>query len=487
MRHPDRLECAQRTIEYARAMEEERQIIHPAPFSARASIWKNFGFYQLQGKKELDKTYAVCKLCRAKVKYFANTTNLRTHIERHHPEVKDEEPKAANVPVGQRTLHHFSKMPVSSEQAKKITRAIACFISKDLRPYSVIENDGFRYMLHTIEPRYNIPSRRLFTEKMVPQLYQETKNEVAEALKTATRVALTCDAWTSRATQSFVTFTAHFIADDWQLVSRLLQTRVMNENHTAANINELFQAVAQEWQLTTTKLVIVTDNAANMIAATQLGNFAHVRCFAHTINLAAQRALKLPSVTRLLGRIRKITGFFHRSTTANHALMEKQKLLGLPPHKLKTDVATRWNSAFDMVDRFLEQQPAICATLLSPQVRKCGADICTLNEEDVTNAEQLTMALKPIKDATNIMSEDSTPTLSLIAPLHAQLLHDTQAGICDDAQIVREVKQAIHEDLAKRYATEVEKDLLLKASSLDPRFKVLPSSQKMNKMSYAPK
>ncbi len=105
--------------EYARAMEEERQIIHPAPFSARASIWKNFGFYQLQGKKELDKTYAVCKLFRAKVKYFANTTNLRTHIERHHPEVKDEEPKAANVPVGQCTLHHFSKMPVSSEQAKK--------------------------------------------------------------------------------------------------------------------------------------------------------------------------------------------------------------------------------------------------------------------------------------------------------------------------------------------------------------------------------
>ncbi len=31
----------QRTIEYARAMEKERQIIHPAPFSARASIWKS--------------------------------------------------------------------------------------------------------------------------------------------------------------------------------------------------------------------------------------------------------------------------------------------------------------------------------------------------------------------------------------------------------------------------------------------------------------
>ncbi|XP_059910907.1 uncharacterized protein LOC132459985 [Gadus macrocephalus] len=81
------------------------------------------------------------------------------------------------------------------------------------------------------------------------------------------------------------------------------------------------------------------------------------------------RALKLPSVSRLLARIRRIVSFFHRSTVGAYELGEKQKLLGLPCHKLKTDVSTRWNSAFEMVDRFLEQQPAICATLLSPQRR----------------------------------------------------------------------------------------------------------------------
>ncbi|KAI4810938.1 hypothetical protein KUCAC02_013865, partial [Chaenocephalus aceratus] len=79
------------------------------------------------------------------------------------------------------------------------------------------------------------------------------------------------------------------------------------------------------------------------------------------------RALKVAPLSRLLGRVRRISTFFHRSTTANHYLKEKQKCLGLKNHKLITDVATRWNRAYDMVERFLEQQPAICATLLSPE------------------------------------------------------------------------------------------------------------------------
>ncbi|XP_034021118.1 zinc finger BED domain-containing protein 1-like [Thalassophryne amazonica] len=84
-------------------------------------------------------------------------------------------------------------------------------------------------------------------------------------------------------------------------------------------------------------------------------------------------------------------------------------------------------------------------------------------------------ALKPLKDATNIMSEDSTPTLSVIAPLHAQLLHDTTAGFAeDDTPLVQELKLTIHEDLAKRYSSVQTKNILLTASTLDPRFKALP-------------
>ncbi|KAL7403442.1 hypothetical protein ABVT39_000661 [Epinephelus coioides] len=72
------------------------------------------------------------------------------------------------------------------------------------------------------------------------------------------------------------------------------------------------------------------------------------------------------------------------------------------------------------------------------------------------------------------MSEDSTPTLSVIAPLHAQLLQDTDASFAGDTPIVREIKLAIHDDLAKRYTTVQNKTILYTTSTLDPRFKALP-------------
>lgn len=116
-----------------------------------------------------------------------------------------------------------------------------------------------------------------------------------------------------------------------------------------------------EWGLTKKNPFIVTDNATNMICPVEMMELLHIGCFAHN-----SAALKLLPISWLLGRVRHIVKFFHRSTNTNNVFKEKQMLLNLPWCKLKTDVVTTWNSALDMLYRFLEQQPAISAALLSP-------------------------------------------------------------------------------------------------------------------------
>ncbi|CAM4635157.1 unnamed protein product [Leuciscus chuanchicus] len=233
--------------------------------------------------------------------------------------------------------------------------------------------------------------------------------------------------------------------------------------------------VVAEWQLTDKSVVLVTDNAANMISAAEIGKFPHVKCFAHTLNLAAQRALKLPAVSRLLGRVRRISAYFHRSTKAKHLFEENQRVVLklTSPLKLITDVATRWNSAHDMMERFLQLQAAVHATLLSPALNVDESDIVTLSRADLANVEEVVKTLKPVKDATVFMSEESSPTVSLIAPVYAQLLQSMSDTI-GDQPLIRDVKNAIKTDLLKRYNSEAEKKILHSSSALDPRFKGLP-------------
>nr|XP_023657651.1 zinc finger BED domain-containing protein 1-like [Paramormyrops kingsleyae] len=328
-------------------------------------------------------------------------------------------------------------------------------------------------MINTLDPRYVIPTRSYMTDKAVPRIYDKVKDNVKSALSSAPRVALTCDGWTSRATEVFVTITCHYVDEEWELMLHVSQTRAMHESHTGSNIAELLKAALEEWDLVSKDPAIVTDNAANKDSiAAELAGMLHFRCFAHTLNLASQRALKLPAVARLLGRVRRISTFFKRSTTASYVLRQKQKLLELPEHKLITDVVTRWNSAHDMLERFLEQQPAVSAALLSNELRKTEKEVCTLCESEITSAEEIVDAMKPMKIATLVMSKESSPTLSVVAPLHAQLIQDFQESRAD-SEIVKEIKAAICQDLSKRYMDQ-QKETMYVCSALDPRFKALP-------------
>ncbi|KAM8766865.1 E3 SUMO-protein ligase ZBED1-like [Acanthopagrus schlegelii] len=259
-------------------------------------------------------------------------------------------------------------------------------------------------------------------------------------MQSAERVAITCDTWTSLSTQSYMTVTSHYIDNEWCLMSHVLQTTEVLTSHTAINIADMLTGAIQEWGLTSKDPAVVTDNAANMVRAVEIMQLMHVGCFAHTLNLASQAGLKVPAVSRLLARVRRIATFFHRSTMANHILKEKQKLLQLPAHKL-TDV------------------------------RRNEKDLCTLTEEDVTIAEDLVRVLKPMKEATLAMSEDKQPTLSVIAPLLA-LLQEALTPSIEDSTVVRDLKAAAKNNLRTRY--DAQKDILYAASALDPRFKALP-------------
>ena len=57
---------------------------------------------------------------------------------------------------------------INSAEAQKVHHAIGKMIAVDIQPYSVVEDDGFKEVIGVLEPRYVVPSRKFFSEKIIP-------------------------------------------------------------------------------------------------------------------------------------------------------------------------------------------------------------------------------------------------------------------------------------------------------------------------------
>lgn len=207
------------------------------------------------------------------------------------------------------------------------------------------------------------------------------------------------------------------------------------------------------------------------VAAEELGTSSDVGCLVHTLNLACRKALEITSVSHLLARMRQVVVYFHGRTVAAEILKEKKRLLQLPEHNLVLDVATRWNSAPDMISRYLEQRTAIYAALTSKELCKREKDVPTLSERDLASVEELVAVLKPLKIATTALCKASVPTLSIIQPLQHQMVSYIMREKDDNSALIKQVKKEVVNDFSTRYQDTYTKKDLIVATLLDPCFK----------------
>lgn len=91
-------------------------------------------------------------------------------------------------------------------------------------------------MYSCVYSRYVLPSRYDIS-RILKQKEDHMKEKLRHDLPPENGfIAITHDGWTSCATESYDTITAHFINNDWELHSAVLQTCKVEGSHTAQNI-----------------------------------------------------------------------------------------------------------------------------------------------------------------------------------------------------------------------------------------------------------
>ena len=106
-------------------------------------------------------------------------------------------------------LERQQKMAFDHPRARHITKLVGEMIAVNNQPFSVVSDVGFTRLMNYIEPRYCIPSRTYFSEKMIPQLFERLQTVVHELLDEQEYVSCTTDIWLSPSQDSLLSLTAH--------------------------------------------------------------------------------------------------------------------------------------------------------------------------------------------------------------------------------------------------------------------------------------
>ncbi len=119
--------------------------------------------------------------------------------------------------------------------------------------------------------------------------------------------------------------------DQWDLrvKQKVLHTRAVYQSQTGEVAAEEISDILEKFEIKPSKIVAVTvDNAGNMDVAIKKLQILKIGCFAHTLNLAAQKIYKIAPIDKWAAWIRAVVVWFKRSSLSKTVLMEKQQLLG---------------------------------------------------------------------------------------------------------------------------------------------------------------
>ena len=105
-----------------------------------------------------DDVTITCILCKTQLADEGGTLNLQKHLKRKHV---DEAKKCfGNLEVGMKqTVMSMYSRKCPPSHAMKITMLIAKLVARDMRPLSILEDDGFQQFFSYVEPNYQAPSR----------------------------------------------------------------------------------------------------------------------------------------------------------------------------------------------------------------------------------------------------------------------------------------------------------------------------------------
>lgn len=363
---------------------------------------------------------------------------------------------------------------INDHRSVAIHQKVMNMIAIDNQPFSIAEDQGFIELLAHIQPKYMIPSRRYFSDVMLPNTYKEIKARLLAQLDEthAPHVSFTSDIWTSQhSIESFISLTAHWVDEEFRRCSGVLSAQHFPGSHTGENIDHMINKMMREWEISEERQhILVRDGASNMVLGLRLANVASVHCFLHILDLVVKDSIfSQRTIIDLCAKVRRIATHFNHSSLARNELKNLQAEQGIKlPLFPVQDVSTRWNSTYLMLERAL--------TLKRPlQIYTANHDVPILSSNEWNLCEKILRILQPFFEITKQVSSEQSTLGDVIPHVVALDRYLSKPGHDSGVQTTKtEIRNALRQRLLSclpnKLNVKEDKNYVL-TTVVDPRYK----------------
>ena len=182
----------------------------------------------------------------------------------------------------------------SDAKSIELDKLIGEMISLDDLPFSHVEDLGFIRFVHKAAPLYKLKTRKYYSEKILPNIYQSVSKKVRQLLFDNLRLSFTTDIWKNESAKvCLVSLTAHCSDESFRRKKFVLCATELDKRRTGKYISEMFHKMNKRSSIPLEKVhVVLRDAGSNVKNALKLGGISSFDCANHQLHLVVMEAVK---------------------------------------------------------------------------------------------------------------------------------------------------------------------------------------------------